>query len=327
MNSSPSLITSSSSCDATVAACALDALLDWGDVEETAQQPSFTSEPELLAAHMVRIAGLAGKSATIATRERNTVVAAAWTAHGERLGWEWVGRSDELAVGVDASTAVAHSEPERPAVARWVVVATEALPTTVLALGGPGEGGLVWRLAAAALPTGLPRRPLIGLAGLNLIDLGELPERHAITLAAADVPAAARPLADLLDGAVDLGLAMGFVQRVADYLSERLLAQGEPASEVEPAVLQQLGSAYAELGVVSEGLREAVVAAPGDRAVAAACQRRNSAHRLAALLSDLFESTGASATSERYGLDRPWRDFITRQAVFPAGGDPRAGAR
>jgi hypothetical protein len=323
MSHSPTLAAPLPRPDQTAAAFGLDALLDWGDGSTVAPPPTFTSAPDVLAAHVSRVAGLAAESPSAATRDRSALVAAAWATHAGRRGWEWAHRPDALAVGVDATTT-----PPTPAIRRWAVVSAEEAPSTVLALRRPGAGGLVWQ--ESVVSPGLPHRALIGLAGLALLDLTELPNRHAIALAADDVPAAARALADVLDGAVDLGLAIGFVRRVADYLSDRFLADGEPASEVEPAVLQQLGAAYAELSVVSEGLREAVLAAAGDPEVwsrTAAGHRRDTAPQLADLLSDLFEAAGASATSSRYALDRPWRDFTVRQALFPPAGDARKEER
>ena len=82
--------------------------------------------------------------------------------------------------------------------------------------------------------------------------------------------------------------------------------------------------------MVSESRREVLQLVPagehGTSADGARWADRAAAHLvatspiLARQLSDLFEATGASATSSRFDLDRSWRDFTARQAAFPTNG-------
>jgi hypothetical protein len=310
----------------TAVAVALDGIIDWLEaVPVSRPQASFTARPEHLASLAGRLARDATESASVATRERGVLVASAWSEHAALRGWDWAQTPDAVTVGSAATVT--------GAVRRWAVIPTAASVTALVVVAEPSQGALIW--PASVAPPAVSRHALIGLAGLELLDLTDLAEHDAIVLDAADVPPAARAFADVLDAAVDLGIGLGFVQRVADYIAGRSILAEDDLSSVEAPILQQLGAAYADLGVISEGLRETVALAPGAAGLArepgeqwahrAEAHRRFSAPWLAAMLSDLFEAAGASATSGRFGLDSGWRDLTVRQTVFPPGGRQALG--
>ncbi len=166
------------------------------------------------------------------------------------------------------------------------------------------------------------RGGLIGLEGLEVFDLAFAAGGGVVDPALPrDRTDALVALGAIIDAAVDLGICIGFVDRIAAYVT----AAGDDSASVEPVALERFGEAYAQLGAISEGLAELVGdwpragAGPGSRE---ARRRAGELRRLgrepeASLLSDLFELAGARATSGRFGLDAPWRDFIARQAIHP----------
>lgn len=268
--------------------------------------------PDRLHEEVSLLVRLAERSGSEATEVRSRLVSALFQ------------RAPDLTVG----HATAPDAQAGAGIRRWALLPAGARPSEALLLAWEAERAPVLSLAGESL-AGAPRHRLIGLEGLELVDLTTVEHRSEPPLSEGDRVAAALAAArgELLDCAVDLGIAIGFVRRIGEYLT-RDWASGEDLSAVEQSVLERLGAAHAELGVVSESLREVLAAAPGgtteqelwDWRQTIASERGWSSLVHARLLSDLFELAGASATSQRLGLDRNWRDFVARQAVFPPPG-------
>jgi hypothetical protein len=273
---------------------------------------------------------LAVRSASEATSIRSLLLGATWTRSTAEL--EHVSRG--AAVGDGGS--VASGAPTD--IARWLVVPEGANPATIVVVHRASDAPRVglWRIPPEGIE-GFPRDRLVGLAGLELVDLTDLADTDALWLdddADLGFVRATVAIGDVTDAAIDLGIALGFLIRLGEYVIDRLAGEIE-ADSVEESLRERLGSAYAELGVVSERLRETIASADGTNgsrpavrswAAAASRARARSVAVHERLLSELFEVAGASATSERYELDRPWRDFVTRQAVFPLAPAAAGGA-
>jgi len=261
-----------------------------------------------LAAGLVKIAGRSGTAAT-------------WV--GELVLGEFAERSlgtagSEL-VAADADAAWPRircgvEPPRGDGIRRWVL-APPGAPGAVVILPG------VTRARALFVDDLAPfaRGGLIGLAGLELFDLGDATAAGAIDPALGrDATDALVALGAIVDVAVDLGIGVGFLGKIAAYVT----AGASDPTAVEVAALERLGEAYAVLGALAEGLFE-LAQAPADAPRPGDLRRRAAAHRTllrdraGAILSELFELAGARATAGRFDLDAPWRDFIARQAVHP----------
>jgi hypothetical protein len=264
-----------------------------------------------LAAGLVAIAGRSGTTAT-------------WI--GELVLDEFAERSlgaaesDLVAAGADAAWPRIRCGIESPhddGPRRWVL-APPGAPGAVVVVPGAARSRafFVDDLAPSA------RGGMIGLDGLEVYDLGDAAGAGVVDPALGrDATDALVALGAIVDAAVDLGICIGFVCKVAEYVT---VTAGDP-STVEVAALERLGEAYAVLAALSEGLAELAAAPaegprPGDLRLRAGTHRALLREQGGALLSDLFEIAGARATSGRFGLDRPWRDFIARQAVHPIAG-------
>jgi hypothetical protein len=301
----------------------LDELVDWLD--------SPASE---LAGNVAQLLELARRSAREATLKRSEMLVRA-LGHGVDSGPAGVDRNGPAPTLGIATSIGAGKRPDE-SIRAWALLPHGHTTPVLLAHLGDGEPRLAW--LDATLLDRLPRLQLIGLEGLELLDLTQVAD------AARELDGrrvlAATALGDVLDAAIDLGITLGFLARVGAYL----VRSGSAATEREQSLLERLGAAYAELGVVSEALHETVAAAPGASlspatptvlatppatpspasdlrawAERAARDRAFASRVHGRLLSDLFEAAGASATSRRLALDRSWRDFVTRQAVFPIG--------
>lgn len=260
------------------------------------------------AAGLVRIAGRSGTAAT-------------WV--GELLLGEFAERSLEAAgsdlVAADADAAWLRircgvEAPRGDRIRRWVL-APPGSPGAVVVVPGAARARALFVEDLAPFARG----GLIGLEGLELFDLGDAAGAGVVDPALGrDATDALVALGAIVDVAVDLGICIGFVARVAEYVT----AAAGDATGVEVAALERLGEAYAVLAAIAEGLAE-LAGAPAAAPRAGDLRRRAGAHRAllrdrgGALLSGLFEIAGARATSGRLGLDAPWRDFIARQAVHP----------
>jgi hypothetical protein len=204
--------------------------------------------------------------------------------------------------------------PRAKGVRRWLLAPPGSSGAVVVLPGAERSRALLVDDLSSAAGIGL-----VGLDGLELFDLADGAAGGVVDPALTrDATDALVALGAVIDAAVDLGICIGFVGRIVEYVT----VVGDDATSVETASAERLGEAYAVLGALSEGLGEVIAAgaAPAPREL----RRRAREFRVfgreveAGLLSDLFELAGARATSGRLGLDTPWRDFMARQAVHPA---------
>lgn len=192
------------------------------------------------------------------------------------------------------------------------------------------DGGV----AVAYVPAGTPGLaveqdwPAFGqrstLSGTTRLDAVIVPERDVVTFdgAAPDVPSTSGAFAQLVHGAIDLGIAQGALRDGIAYVRER--ARPYPLAGVDRAaheqgVQQHYGLLSVRVDAARALLREA--AATFDASHADPIDERIRATRLAvagakAFAGDvalevagaLFEGAGAGAVDEAHGLDRHWRN-------------------
>lgn len=189
-----------------------------------------------------------------------------------------------------------------------------------LVLAGPDAGGLQAVVdTSAAGVTVTPAEPIFGQqaapgAVLRLRDV------------VVPVPAGAGDAAawrrwrvgdELLQTAVDLGILEGFLAAARDFLRHRArpwYQSGLARAADDPHAIAVFGDAYARSHALAE-LFETAAAALRPRPVGLA---RRYAHRhVGRIITAVIGVLGASSTSERYGLDRYWRDFRAHALRHP----------
>lgn len=122
---------------------------------------------------------------------------------------------------------------------------------------------------------------------------------------------------ELLQTAVDLGILEGFLAAARDFLLHRARPwhqSGLTRAADDPHTIAVFGDAYARSHALAALFEEA---AGTLRPRPAGLARRYAHRHVGRIITAVIGVLGASGTSERYGLDRYWRDFRTHALRHP----------
>lgn len=169
-------------------------------------------------------------------------------------------------------------------------------------------------------------------SGTVLIEQVKVPAEHVVPIWRAFAnPTAGGPISQIIQAAVDAGIAKGALDETLDFVRTRTrpwIDAGVEKAAQDPLLIHAIGdiqvrlsAAVAVLGLAADAV-EAQNAAPSEQRSAEASLRVAEAKILStevALLATnkLFELSGTSSTLEEYNLDRHWRNARTHTLHDP----------
>lgn len=159
-------------------------------------------------------------------------------------------------------------------------------------------------------------------SGSVKIDQVRVPKSRLVPIQAFDTPTAAGPISQIIQSAIDAGIARGALDETIAFVREKSrpwIDSGKESAAEDPFTIQAIGSLAIRLRAAEAVLEQAgrrideALAAPGDATVDAATVTTAESKVLTTEVAieattRLFELAGTRATLASHNLDRHWRN-------------------